>query len=76
MHGLQSTVVMLHFTVSCLSSVINPLIPTFSLIVTKMSLPNQRHTGLTHHFHFFNIWALALSTERQCPNVKKIKIVG
>jgi len=70
MHGLQSTVAMLHFTVSCLSK-INPLIPTFSLIVTKMSLPNQRHTGLTHHFHFFNIRALALSTERHSARMLK-----
>ena len=33
----------------------------------------QDHTGLTHLLIFWHSGTLALRTERQCPNVKKLK---
>ena len=44
-------------------------------MVTLQSV--QSHTGLTHHFYFFDVRALVRSgLSAQCPNVKKNKNGG
>ena len=59
---------------------LNPFSPTLFLIVAKWVYQSgQCHTGLTHPLIFWHLGSLVLSGQSwapECPNAKKLKIVG